>query len=83
MTKEFYLLGYWCNAYSRSSEKEYFWCGPFETRKEALEMGALKQNRGQPKTFYDWCKGRNRVFSSREHFVLNAKKIGMNPKFDD
>ena len=82
MNEEFYLLGFWYNAYG-SGDKEYFWCGPFDTRKEALEMGALKQRRGQPKQFYDWSKGTNRVFSGRDNFVKQANKVGMNPKFND
>jgi|688.fasta_scaffold1004633_1 hypothetical protein len=78
---KFYLLGCWHNAY-RSADKEYFWAGPFDTRKEALEMGKLKQKRGQPKTFIDWIKGTNRVFDGKESFVKNALKAGIRPALD-
>ena len=77
---EFYLLGYWSNAYSRGSDKEYFWSGPFETREEAQEFGQMKQRRGQPKRFIDWGKGRNMIFSSLEGFLAAARKVGMNPR---
>jgi hypothetical protein len=79
---EFYLLGYWSNAYSRVSDKEYFWSGPFETREEASQFGQMKQQRGQPRRFYDWSKGRNRVFSSLEGFLKEAHKVGLNPAVD-
>ena len=82
MDKEFYLLGYWSNPYARGITKEYFWCGPFDTRKEALDCGKRKQQHGQPKTFINWCKGNNRVFSSVDGFVAASKKVGMNPRID-
>ena len=79
---DFYLLGSWVNAY-RSKDREYFWAGPFDSRKEALTVGKRKQENGQPKTFIDWVKGTNKVFSSKEGFVTAANKVGMNPKFLD
>lgn len=82
MSDEFYLLGYWGNAY-RANDKEYYWSGPFETRKDALASGKRRQKEGQPKTFIDWCGGGNKVFSSKEGFVVAANKVGMNPKFWD
>lgn len=81
MNDDFYLLGFWSNAY-RAGDREYFWAGPFNSRKEALEMGARRQQHGQPKTFYDWVKGTNRCFSSKERFVDAAHKVGMNPRID-
>ena len=79
---EFYLLGYWTNAYSRATDREYFWSGPFDSRKDAAAFGAMKQKRGQPKRFRDWGKGQNKVFSSREGFQAQANKVGLNPRFD-
>lgn len=79
---DFYLLGFWVNAY-RPKDREYFWCGPFDSRKEALAVGKRKQENGQPKTFIDWVKGRNSVYSSKEGFIAAANKVGMNPEFRD
>lgn len=81
MEKEFYLLGVWHNAY-RANDCEYFWGGPYDSREETLSAGERKQERGQPKTFYDWVRGKNRVFSTQETFVKAANKIGMNPNID-
>ena len=75
---EFYLLGYWQNPYV-ARDKEYFWSGPFETRKEALERGKLKQKRGQPKRFVNWLVGKNSVYSNREGFLTATKKVGFTP----
>lgn len=80
---EFYLLGFWSNAYSRTADREYFWSGPYDSRKEALEVGKRKQERGQPKRFYDWVKGKNSCFSSKEGFVVAATKVGLNPRFEE
>ena len=75
---EFYLLGYWQNPY-RKSDKEYFWSGPYDSRKEAAFYGQLKQKRGQPRGFINWGKGTNKIFSSLEGFLEAAKKVGLNP----
>ena len=80
---DFYLLGYWNNAYSRLSDKEYFWGGPYDSRKEAIETGKRRQNQGQPKRFIDWSSGVNRAFSTKETFLIQARKVGLNPSFDD
>ena len=80
---EYYLLGYWNNAYSRRSDKEYFWMGPFEERKDAVAANKRKQDQGQPKTFRDWVKGEGKVFSSWEAFEKAAKAVGINPKRRD
>ena len=77
----FYLLGYWQNPY-RGSDKEYFWSGPFETRKEALERGKFKQKRGQPKRFINWVAGRNSVYAGVERFLVEAKKVNLNPRLE-
>jgi hypothetical protein len=80
--EEFYLLGFWSNAY-RANDREYFWSGPFDSRKEALEAGKRRQAHGQPKTFYDWVKGRNSCYSSKDGFIVAANKVGMNPAFTE
>lgn len=81
-TETFYLLGYWSNAYSRNEDREYFWA-TFDTRQEALAYGKRKQDKGQPKRFYDWAKGTNRCFSSKEGFIVAANKVGLNPRFSE
>lgn len=75
----FFLLGYWCNAYSRNNDRENFWMGPFFTRKEALDAGKRKQKYGQPKTFCDWGVGKNKVIQGVDNFVIAAKKVDLNP----
>jgi hypothetical protein len=82
MNDEYYLLGFWSNAY-RAGDREYFWSGPFDSRTEALAAGKRRQEYGQPKTFIDWVKGGNKSFSSRELLVKAANKVGMNPAFRD
>lgn len=81
--EEFFLLGYWVNAYSSRGEKEYFWMRGFESRKDALAAGKRKQQQGQPRNFRDWVIGTNKVFSSAEAFLKAAKAVGLNPKMDD
>jgi hypothetical protein len=78
---EFYLLGFWSNAY-RAGDREYFWARA-DSRKEALARGKRLQEQGQPQTFYDWCKGTNRTFSSLEKFTEAANKVGLNPRILD
>ena len=82
-SSEFYLLGYWSNAYSSRSEKEYFWSGPFDTRQEAVLFGKMKQQRGQPKKFYDWGKGQNKIFGNQDKFLAAAHQAGLNPRLND
>lgn len=77
---EYYLLGYWNNAYSRRDDKEYFWMGPFDDRADAVKANKRKQEQGQPKTFVDWVKGEGKVFSSWDKFEKAAKAVGINPK---
>jgi hypothetical protein len=77
---EYYLLGYWSNAYSRREDKEYFWMGPFDERKDAVLASKRKQENGQPKTFKDWCGGGGKIFSSWEAFEKAAKTAGLNPR---
>lgn len=79
----YFVLGYWNNAYSRNSDKEYFWSGPFFDRKSAMAFGKMKQERGQPKNFRDWVKGTNTIIQGLDKFVAAAKKVGLNPKVDD
>lgn len=79
--QDFYLLGYWVNPY-QAKDREYFWCGPFESQQEALGVGKSKQKHGQPKRFRDWMAGVNKVFSSQETFVAAANKVGMKPRLD-
>lgn len=79
---EFFVLGYWDNAYSRGRDREYFWMRGFESRKEALDAAKSKQERGQPTQFRDWVKGRNQVFSKVETFLKAAEKVGLNPRLD-
>lgn len=76
---EFYVLGYWVCPYGRN-DNEYFWAGPFDSRKDALDCGKLKQARGQPRQFTDWVKGSNKVFDTVEKFVKAANKAGVYPK---
>ena len=78
MPLEFYVIGYWINPYGRN-EREYFWSGSYDTRKEAQFVGITKQRRGQPKNFTNWGKGINHVYSSYEKFMIEAKKVGLNP----
>ena len=73
----FFLLGYWDNPYR--AEKEYFWSGPFEDRKDAVAFNKRKQERGQPKQFIDWVKGSGKVIVGLDKFVLAAEKAGINP----
>lgn len=80
--QDFYLLGFWSNAY-RAGDREYFWSGPYDSRKEALAVGKRTQKRGQPKTFYDWVEGKNRCFSSKERFVIAANNVGLNPRITE
>ena len=71
----FFLLGYWDNPYR--AEKEYFWSGPFEDRKDAVAFNKRKQERGQPKQFIDWVKGSGKVIVGLDKFVLAAEKAGL------
>lgn len=82
-SSEFYLLGFWNNAYSRGTDKEYFWAGPFDTRQEALAFGKRKLENGQPSRFYDWSGGGKSVFSDKEKFIKAANKAGINPRFEE
>ena len=82
-SSEFYLLGYWSNAYSSRGEKEYFWSGPFDTRQEAVRAGEMKQQRGQPKKFRDWGKGQNKIFNDPDKFLAAARQVGLSPRLDD
>lgn len=79
----YFALGCWLNAYSRNSDKEYFWSGPFEDRKSALAYGKRKQDKGQPSTFRDWSKGTTQIIKGVDKFVTAAKKVGMNPNVKD
>lgn len=74
----FFLLGYWLNPY-RANDKEYFWTGPHETRTSAIEMGRLKQSRGQPSNFTNWVKGKNKVYQGLTNFMFAAAKVNINP----
>jgi hypothetical protein len=78
---EFYVIGYWGNPYS-SSDREYFWSGPHDTRRDAQKAGLIRQERGQPKKFIDWAKGVNTVHSGLLKFLLACKKVGLNPRVD-
>jgi hypothetical protein len=75
----YFVLGYWSNAYSRSNDKEYFWSGPYYERKNAVEFGKRKQDRGQPKNFRDWVKGTSSIIRGKDKFIAAAKKANLNP----
>ena len=74
----FYLIGYRCNAYGRH-EREYFWSGPFESRKEAMASGRLSQERGRCKGFIDYMRGTNRIHTGEVAFLKACKKVGILP----
>ena len=78
----FFALGYWINAY-RPDDKEYFWSGPYRDRKNAVAFGNTKQNRGQPKTFIDWGKGKVTIIRGLDKFKAAAKKVNLNPNVDE
>jgi hypothetical protein len=75
---DFYLLGYRANAYG-SHAREYFWSGPFESRKEALASGRRSQERGRCKGFIDYVRGTNTVHGGLIPFLKACKKVGINP----
>lgn len=77
----YFLLGYWGNPYR--GDNEYFWSGPFTTRKAAIASGNRKQERGQPKTMRDWVKGSVQAIRGKDKFVIAAKKAGLNPNVDN
>lgn len=78
----FFALGSWGNPY-RSNDDEYFWSGPFLTKKEASQWLTMKQQKGQPKRFTNWVKGSSKVFKGVDAFKNQANKVGLNPKLDD
>lgn len=82
MGDDFFVLGYWCNAY-RPGDREYFWIGMFEDRKHAAEVLKRKKERGQPKTFIDWCGAGGKVIKGRDAFIKAAQKVGMNPNMEN
>ncbi len=71
-----FLLGYWSSPYS--NDREYYWAGPFDDRKEALARGKSLQKNGQPKTFRDWAGGGNQAIRGEEAFRKKAKAAGLN-----
>ncbi|MCW6598868.1 hypothetical protein [Yersinia ruckeri] len=74
----FFVLGYWANPY-QSSDKEYYWSGPFASRANAVKYGKRRQENGQPKRFHDWMKGSNSVIQGWPKFKATANKVGINP----
>ena len=75
-----YVLGYWCNPYR--ADREYYWFRCYEGMKEARNMGALKQKRGQPKNFTNWVKGSNSYFTNESKFLSACAKAGIKPRLD-
>lgn len=73
----YYMLGYWNNPYR--AEKEYFWGGPFDVRKHALNRGNRLLRDGQPKKFRDWSGGSVRAIRGTDKFKSKAKAVGLNP----
>lgn len=79
----FFLVGFWNNAYSRNSNKEYFWAGPYQERKNAVAIGKRLQQSGQPKSFSDWGKGENKIVRGVENFKKICGKVGLNPNLTE
>lgn len=72
-----YILGYWNNPYR--PEKEYYWMRCEEDLKTAKQWGNRKQERGQPRQFTNWAKGKNSYFTNVDKFLAAANKVGLNP----
>jgi hypothetical protein len=80
--KEFFVLGYLSNAYRYGPQREYFWAGPFASRKEAQALADRKQKYGPAKKFKDWMAGFSRIIMGRERFLRAAEKAGIQPRMD-
>lgn len=79
---EYYVLGYWCNAY-RSNDREYFWMGFWGDRKSANKALKRKLESGQPKTFIDWCGGGGKVYQGATALMDACEKVGINPAVEN
>lgn len=81
MQSTIYVLGYWGNPYR--SGNEYFWFRGEDGMKDAKAMANRKQERGQPRQFTNWVKGKNRFFTCAKKFQAAALKVGLNPALED
>lgn len=80
--ERYFVLGYWCNAY-RSNDREYFWMGYWSERKTANKALKQKLEKGQPRTFIDWCGTGGKVYKGEEAFLKACEKVGMNPAIEN
>ena len=79
----YFLIGYWSNAYSSRVDREYFWSGGYIDRSSALRAGKRLQERGNPKTFIDYVRGRNKVIKGVKRFKHECTKVGLSPNLDN
>jgi hypothetical protein len=78
----YFLLASWADPYRRGND-EWFWSGPFFTKKEAQDLFKRKMKNGQPKTMRDWSEGSSKVIRGVDKFVEAAKKVDLNPNVSD
>jgi hypothetical protein len=82
--EEFYGMFSYVNGHGRSGgdNTEWHWCGPFETRKEALATTKRIQKNRQSQNWYEYCDGQVKVCQGKDNFIKKAKAVGLNPKVD-
>lgn len=60
------------------SQKEWSWCGPYESRREALRMTKLVQKQW-PRNFDDYLRGPVVVSDGLDNFLKKAASYGLTP----
>lgn len=83
-TVEFYAMFSYINGHGRrgGDNTEWHWCGPFDSRKEALASAKRIQKNGQSRNWYEYCDGQVKTFQGKKNFVKKANAVGLHPKVD-
>ena len=81
---EFYGMFSYINAHGRAggNNTEWRWCGPYDTRAEALATTKRIQKNGKSRNWYEFCDGQVKVVKGKDLFVKKANAVGLSPKVD-